>query len=185
MTTKYIPAKEVAQIIRGELKVAFPGHKFSVTTQHASAISIKWVDGPAIDQVKALTNQYKGSSFDAMQDLKEYVRGEYQGEMVQFGSDYIFVTRSYSKARVETVIDQVKAQFGEMAKDAHVAGSETFGFCLAGVNDFWAHDTAMKLLQGYTEFPQEEPAQAATGPRVPTRLTALATATSLGDHYRK
>lgn len=66
---RYISAKETAVLVRAALKKAFPGVKFGVTTQHYTAVNVKWVDGPLTADVEAVAKQYQGGSFDGMIDL--------------------------------------------------------------------------------------------------------------------
>ncbi len=54
--------------IRKELKKAFPGVKFSVTSTYNS-ISVKWTDGPTVKQVQEVTGKYESGHFDGMQDM--------------------------------------------------------------------------------------------------------------------
>lgn len=61
-----IPAADVARIIRKELKSAFPGIKFAVSSTRSAwvdeegRVSIAWVDGPTTDKVEAITKKYEG-----------------------------------------------------------------------------------------------------------------------------
>ncbi len=57
--------------IRKELKKAFPGVKFSVTSTYNS-ISIRWTDGPTVKQVQEVTGKYEEGKFDSMQDMFVY-----------------------------------------------------------------------------------------------------------------
>ena len=57
--------------IRTELKRAFPGVKFSVTSKSFSmgcSIGVRWTDGPTVDQVEAVVNKYEYGTFDSMTD---------------------------------------------------------------------------------------------------------------------
>ena len=54
--------------IRKELRKAFPGVKFSVTSTYNS-IHVKWTDGPTVKQVQAVTGRYEEGRYDGMQDL--------------------------------------------------------------------------------------------------------------------
>lgn len=57
--------------LRKELKAAFPGVKFSVTSDYNS-IDIKWTDGPTVEQVRKVTGRYQEGNFNGMQDIYEY-----------------------------------------------------------------------------------------------------------------
>mgnify|MGYP007083424983 CR=1 FL=1 len=60
-----------AKAIRSELKKAFPGQKFSVTSTSYSggdSVRVSWVDGPLMDQVDSIAGKYQYGSFDGMTD---------------------------------------------------------------------------------------------------------------------
>jgi len=64
-----------AKNIRTELKDAFKGIKFSVTSDSYSggnSVSINWTDGPCQEAVEKITGKYQEGSFDGMHDLYEY-----------------------------------------------------------------------------------------------------------------
>lgn len=108
--TRYIPAKEVAVLIRKDLKASFPEVKFSVT-KRGNSINVDWIDGPTSKQVDSLIGWYAGSSFDAMIDLKSYHNSSLNGETVSFGSDYIFTRRELSRAACEQVASTINGKY--------------------------------------------------------------------------
>jgi hypothetical protein len=59
-----------AENIRRELKKAFPGFKFKVTSDHNS-VKVAWTDGPSLPQIKAITGKYQGGHFNGMEDIYE------------------------------------------------------------------------------------------------------------------
>lgn len=64
---------ETAKLARKALKAAFPGQKFSVTSESYSggaSIHISWVDGPTTKAVDEITDVFAGAGFDGMIDLK-------------------------------------------------------------------------------------------------------------------
>lgn len=64
---------EAAKLIRKELKAAFPGTKFRVYQgAGGGCINIKYVDGPALADVKALIGKYESKGFDGMTDSSYY-----------------------------------------------------------------------------------------------------------------
>jgi len=68
-------AAKAASAIKAELKAAFPGIKFSVTSSNFSngnSVSIHWVDGPTSEAVDSITGKYQYGHFDGMIDLYEY-----------------------------------------------------------------------------------------------------------------
>ena len=71
MEKKYLTCAETAKLIRKDLKANFPGVKFSVrsdTYSMGASIRVKYTDGPAEADVKAVTDKYVGAGFDGMID---------------------------------------------------------------------------------------------------------------------
>ncbi|WP_052130604.1 LPD29 domain-containing protein [Erwinia typographi] len=87
-------AVQVAVNIRRELKKAFPGVKFSVTTRSCDCVNIKWTDGVTEERVKAITDKYRDSYFDSMQDLAVSCRSRFNE--IYGGVGYVFTKREYS-----------------------------------------------------------------------------------------
>ena len=72
---KYISCAETARLIRADLKKSFPGIKFWVRSSVYSmgaSIRVKWVEGPASDEVRKVADSYAGADFDGMVDLKTH-----------------------------------------------------------------------------------------------------------------
>lgn len=108
---RYLSASETAQLVRKALKARFPSVKFSVRSSNYSggaSIRVSYTDGPRQKDVEAVTSLYTGSTFDGMQDLKEYhdslIMSANGIEKVHFGADYVFVTREYSQAVLEDML---------------------------------------------------------------------------------
>ncbi|WP_316289037.1 LPD29 domain-containing protein [Clavibacter michiganensis] len=62
--TEYLTTKDVAKLVRTELRTLFPGVKFSVrcgTGTGSSFIDCHWTDGPSVAQVNAVTRGYEGA----------------------------------------------------------------------------------------------------------------------------
>lgn len=106
MTTTIIPTKDVAALLRKELRTAFPGVKFSVrcATGTASAwINVTYDDGPTWLQVDAITRKFQGRSFNGQTDSYDehgttLVAGE-ADELpteVRYSCDGVIITRNYS-----------------------------------------------------------------------------------------
>jgi hypothetical protein len=71
--SEYLSCAETAKLLRGALKAAFPGVRFSVrshTYSMGASIQVEWTDGPRRKDVEIVTRQYEGSDFDGMVDLK-------------------------------------------------------------------------------------------------------------------
>lgn len=96
--TVYIPAKDVAKLVRADLKAAYPGQKFSVRSDHGT-INIGWTDGPSSKAVDALTDKYAGQGFDGMTDMR-YSRDNAgttpDGEKISYLTDFVFTRRNIS-----------------------------------------------------------------------------------------
>lgn len=63
-----------AKAIREELKKAFPGIKFSVTSDSFSmgdSVHIDWTDGPTTNEVDSIVNKYQYGNFNGMEDMYE------------------------------------------------------------------------------------------------------------------
>lgn len=98
--TRYISTKDTAKLVRKALAERFPGTKFSVRCDSyalGSHIDVSWTDGPTYDAVREITQQFEGSEFDAMQDLKSYVKNTVNGEDVQYGADSVHCQRHISQ----------------------------------------------------------------------------------------
>jgi len=63
--------KETAAAIRKALRARWPGVKFSLTMSRGTGygwMSLSWTDGPLTAEVNALTNGFRSSYFDGMDD---------------------------------------------------------------------------------------------------------------------
>jgi Large polyvalent protein associated domain 29 len=69
---RYVDTAEGARMIRKQLKISFPGVKFSVRISRysgGSSTNVYWVDGPTSAEVETVTNGFAGGRFDGMIDL--------------------------------------------------------------------------------------------------------------------
>ena len=69
----HLSVTETAKLVRGALKKAFPGTKFSVRSNSYSggaSINVRYTDGPKAKDVEKVAKRYAGASFDGMIDLK-------------------------------------------------------------------------------------------------------------------
>lgn len=70
-----ISAAETAICLRAGLAIAFPGIKFSVTTQTysgGSSLHVRWTDGPTTKTVDRIAQRYSFKGFDGMVDCAFY-----------------------------------------------------------------------------------------------------------------
>ncbi len=93
MSNQALAAKNIKQ----ELKAAFPGIKFSVSSDSFSmgdSVAVRWNDGPTTKEVEAITNEYCNSEYDGTQDLSSYVT---KAKHVYGSSKYVHASRSASE----------------------------------------------------------------------------------------
>ena len=101
-THRYVDAKDVSKTVRARLKTSFPGTKFSVRTEHYTAVNIGWMDGPTVKQVEPLTWGLSGGHFDGMQDMyidnggDLFASADGSFETVHSMAKYIFTDRDIS-----------------------------------------------------------------------------------------
>lgn len=112
---QYLSCAETAKLVRAALKESFPGVKFSVKSSVYSggaSIAIRYIDGPNIDQVKAVTSMFEGSYFDGMTDYKGSNYSSLDGQEVRFGADFIFINRDFSAEYLTSEVAAACAYFG-------------------------------------------------------------------------
>lgn len=128
---KHISLVETAKIIRGELKAYFPGIKFSVRSQNGmtwNSISIKWIDGPTESHINSIVSLFKGKRFDAYTDSSEWIYGEWEGEEIHFGSDYINCQRITSRVFVEKIVRQFCDRHGLDHDTFQIKGNDSYAW---------------------------------------------------------
>ena len=87
---------QAAKLIRAELKKAFPGVKFSVTSNGYSmgdSVYVDWTDGPTRDQVHSIAGKYQEGHFDGMTDSYDYTNRRTDIPQTMF----VIIQRSSSK----------------------------------------------------------------------------------------
>lgn len=96
-----------AQLIREALKKAFPGVKFSVTSDSfagGSAVDIRYTDGPSRKQVEQVYAPFISGHYNSSEDMYEYHREpttvDESGKLfrMSYGAKYIHAHRNYSPA---------------------------------------------------------------------------------------
>jgi hypothetical protein len=95
MNYQSIPTKEVANLIRSDLKKSFPETTFSVRST-LTKIDIDWQDGPTTSIVSAITDQYKGNHDPDDTDYCAPRYVERDGQEVRYESKFIMLNRRYS-----------------------------------------------------------------------------------------
>jgi hypothetical protein len=128
----YISVTDTAKIVRQELKKHFPGVVFSVRSSSYSmgaSIDMEWLDGPTKSEVEVITDQFEGSTFDGMTDMKSNRYSTWQGREVSWGADSVSTVRRYSKSLYSQVVDQVCQKYGvptpEIIQDSYTYKGKT------------------------------------------------------------
>ena len=86
-----IDTKEMAKLVRKELKTHFPRHKFYVRIERysmGSSINVTWIDGPIVKDVETISGHFHGSK--------------------PYSNDFIFFNRNYSEKRFVIMVKQMK-----------------------------------------------------------------------------
>ncbi len=86
-----IDTKEVAKLVRRELKTHFPHHKFSVRIERysmGSSINVTWIDGPMVKDVEEIARHFHGSRL--------------------YSNDFIFFNRNYSETLFAGMVGHMK-----------------------------------------------------------------------------
>lgn len=116
-----ISIKELAKKIKAELKTAFPGCKFSVSSSSCS-VKVFWKDGL---EFGATTNAVKGIT-----QKYEVVRYGEEGDILQGGNTYVSLSHDYSKELLESVEKMVEVEHG----------------AAYGYYDYWHEQTQREIL---------------------------------------
>ncbi|MEN4527368.1 LPD29 domain-containing protein [Pantoea agglomerans] len=103
-------AMQVTSNIRKELKARFAGVKFSVRKRSYDSVSVNWMDGPTEEEVKAVTDKYKDSYFDGMQDMSVSCASPFN--RIYGGVGYVFTDRDYSDGMKEKAVNMIAKKYG-------------------------------------------------------------------------
>ena len=104
-------AAQVAQLIRKELKQAFPQIKFSVTSSTYSmgdSVRINYLNGVPTKEVEKITDKYQDGHFDGMIDLYEYAPNPENLPRAK----YVFVNREISPEIKQEVKEHIANMYG-------------------------------------------------------------------------
>jgi hypothetical protein len=127
--------KSTAVLIRGILKKAFPGVKFSVVTERGSmvsSVSVRWIDGPVVKAVEALVEPFEEGRFDGMTDSYDYNTGAdryiiVDGQTYKRGVKYTHCYREISAELANECIVKVAAWWGGVPEPLPVAIQSDYG----------------------------------------------------------
>ncbi|WP_187484978.1 LPD29 domain-containing protein [Pantoea agglomerans] len=103
-------AVQVTSNIRKELNEKFPGVKFSVRKRSYDSVSVNWTDGPTEEEVKTVTDKYKDSYFDGMQDMSVSCASSFN--RIYGGVGYVFTDRDYSDGMKQKAVDLIAKKYG-------------------------------------------------------------------------
>ena len=101
---------KTAKAIRTELKINFPGVKFSVKSECFSggnSVKVDWIDGPGKDKVNAITSKYQYGHFNAMEDM--YENSNEKSELPQV--KYVQIFREWSEKTLDTLKKYVRSYY--------------------------------------------------------------------------
>lgn len=113
---KYVDAKDIAVIVRKELKQRWPGTKFSVRTKRASmyaGVHVSWTDGPTEAEVNAVTRPLQSWSHMDNTDYMHSKTTDYGGETFHSGAKSISLSRDFSAEFLTRIANEVCAELGE------------------------------------------------------------------------
>lgn len=111
--TRYLTCADTAKELRKALKAAFSDIKFSVRCHHSS-IRVSWTDGPTDNAVRQVSNKFEGASYDSSEDLKSYRTSILNGEVVNFGADFIHTDRKLSVDFLANITTQYCKRYNEV-----------------------------------------------------------------------
>ena len=100
-TTNRLDAVASIAAMRAALKAAFPSAKISVRMSRGTAYgnaSVSWTDGPSVDEVEAVTEQFRGQGFDGMTDSTRVI--EVGGKKFTSGVGLVLTARGSSPEEV-------------------------------------------------------------------------------------
>lgn len=122
----YMSTADTAKMVRTALKEAFQGVKFSVRSRiyaGGSSIDIYWVDGPNSAMVDAVSDTFSGAYFDGMIDYKGNTKAMIDGQVVQFGADFIFTHRKCTLAFMQAAKAAAVRKYGALVAGVAVLES--------------------------------------------------------------
>lgn len=110
--SRHAGGKLAARNIRTLLKAAFPGQKFSVTSDYSS-VNVRWTDGPAGAAVDAIIDRFDIGRADYNTDYF-YTESSAWSELFG-GVQYLFTYRDESPELVARVLESFNAKHGTSA----------------------------------------------------------------------
>jgi len=119
--SKMSSAARAAANCKVELVRAFPGHTFSVRSD-GNSIDIRWVAGPTVKEVEAITGKYQNASFDGMTDSTEYDHSAYGEAVSEVLGRVRFVSerRDFDEDKLMPLLLPALCQFENVTYDPNV-----------------------------------------------------------------
>lgn len=145
----YITPADTNKLIRKALAEFWPKVDFSVRLQSGgNSARITWVDGPTEEEIRLVTDRFRGADFDGMEDLESSVYGIHPETLkeVHFGTKYVFTERMTSVGFLKEVAQKVCDRYGlplpEIQKHNYDKGAnvvEDWSLCPGGGSETLAH----------------------------------------------
>lgn len=119
----------IGRIVKAELKKAFPGVKFSVTSDYDS-VKINWTNGPSQKKVDDITDKYEMGHFDVMTDC--YCYSNCRDDIPQV--KYVFTSRTISEEIYEQKFNEYRNYYlsWKDLKDMNDSSVPMRGYCPRG-----------------------------------------------------
>lgn len=117
---------KAAKAIKAELKKAYPGVKFSVTSENFSmgnAVRIYYTDGPISSNIQKLVSKYQYGSFNGMEDIYEY--DNVNKDISQ--AKYVTTERRMSESTKAIIIESLTKKYGTFELNSFNANTGELG----------------------------------------------------------
>ncbi|MEN8251262.1 MAG: LPD29 domain-containing protein, partial [Bacteroidota bacterium] len=111
-------AAKASRAIKAELYKAFPGVKFSVTSENfagGNSIDVRYTDGPTEVQVNEYTDKYEYGKFDGMNDIYEITNRRNDIPLVK----YLSVQREMSEEARKQITSSIGMIQDESEQDSN------------------------------------------------------------------
>jgi hypothetical protein len=169
--------------IRKELKKAFPGVKFKVTSDSFSggnSIDIRWTAGPTVREVESITAKYQEGSFNGMEDIYENNRANTWPDAFG-GAKYVQEHRDMSPGSHKVVCEALRAHYDAVtdwdleriaSEILHATSYPISDVEITGVERWENPGTGPNFRATYSTADEPAPVQIAVEASPPEELTA-------------